>query len=314
MGSHTAEFNELGIRILGYSMAGEETCFILPEMNLAFDIGRAPRDVLAVDHVFLSHGHTDHAAGIAYYFSQRWFIDNAPGFLYLPRELEAPVRRLLRVWGEIDGHEPPANIVVAEPGRDIEIRRDLAIRPFPVNHPCRRPDGTVIHTLGFTAIEVRQKLKDEFSGLSAPELVALKEKGVEITRRAEIPLVCYCGDTAAGDFVELDHVRNARVLLLECTFFEADHVRRARQGNHMHVADLPALLSRLNNQRILLIHTSRRTALSEARSILKRELGGQMDARVAFFMEFRRRGRSGAARPAEAPPRPSHEPAAGREG
>ncbi|HMQ16293.1 MAG TPA: hypothetical protein PKC49_09990, partial [Phycisphaerae bacterium] len=98
MGLPVAEFNDLGIHLLGASLAGEETYLVLPELNLAFDVGRAPREVLAVDHLFLSHGHMDHAAGIAYYFSQRMFLDNAPGNLYVPNGLERPIRDLLRIW------------------------------------------------------------------------------------------------------------------------------------------------------------------------------------------------------------------------
>src|SRR3972149_3558809 len=63
----------------GSSMAGEETAEILPEMNLAFDVGRAPRELISIDYVFLTHGHMDHSAGLAYYFSQRNFVGNKPG-------------------------------------------------------------------------------------------------------------------------------------------------------------------------------------------------------------------------------------------
>ena len=73
-----AEFQYDSIRLRGVSLAGEETYIVAPEMNLGFDLGRCQRDVLGVDHVFLTHGHMDHAAGAAYYFSQRMFIDNAP--------------------------------------------------------------------------------------------------------------------------------------------------------------------------------------------------------------------------------------------
>ena len=142
MSAFAAEFEHDGLRIQGFSAAGEETWFAVPEMNLAFDIGRAPPEIIGIDHVFLSHGHMDHAAGIAYYFSQRMFIDNAGGTLYLPAPLVDPVRRLLALWADIDGHEPPANIVAAMPGRDISLRRDLLVRPFEVNHPCRRHDGS----------------------------------------------------------------------------------------------------------------------------------------------------------------------------
>lgn len=291
MAARFAEFVHGDLRLLGSSLAGEETCVIAPELNLAFDLGRAPREALGVDHIFLTHGHMDHAAGIAYYFSQRMFVDNQPGHLYVPGALVVPVQRLLRVWADIDGHEPPANIHAVEPGTDVPLRKDLAVRPFEVNHPCRRHDRSVVPTLGFAAIEVRQKLIPEYQNLTGPQLVELKRQGVEITRRVEIPLVAYCGDTAVGDFLDLDYVSGAKVLLLECTFVEPDHVERARAGNHMHISDLPGVISRLHNERIVLTHLSRRTALSVAKAMLRSELGAAWDERISFFMEHRPRTR-----------------------
>lgn len=292
MGQILAEFNASGVRLLGFSLAGEETFIVAPELNVAFDLGRAPRETLSVDHVFLSHGHMDHAAGVAYYFSQRMFLDNAPGNLYVPNGLERPIRDLLRIWAEIDGHEPPANIHVATPGRDIELRRDLAVRPFEVNHPSRRRDGGTVRALGYCVLDVRQKLLEEYASLTGPQLVELKRQGIEITRRVESPLVCYCGDTGPGDFLNLDYVRRARVLLLECTFFEADHIRRARHGNHLHIKDLREIVPTLENEHVLLIHASRRTLPHEARSILRSELGA-LAQRVSLFMDHRPRGRAG---------------------
>jgi ribonuclease Z len=289
MGQRTAEFRHGDIRLLGFSAAGEETYVVAPELNLAFDVGRGQREVLGVDHVFLTHGHMDHAAGIAYYFSQRMFIDNLPGHLYAPEQLLRPIQRLLRVWGEIDGNEPPANIHPAFPGQDIELRRDLVVRPFQVNHPCHRRGHVAFGALGYAAIEVRRKLKDEYQGLAGPQIVELKKRGVEITRRLEIPLVAYCGDTAAGDFLDLDFVAGAKVLLLDCTFVDPDHQERARAGYHLHVSDLRDVLPRLRNERIVLMHLSRRTALAEAKEFLERELGPTLDERLCFFMDFRRR-------------------------
>lgn len=289
-----AEFDRDGVHLVGVSLAGEETVIIAPELNIAFDVGRAPRELLGVDHVFLSHGHMDHAAGVAYYCSQRMFLDNAPGNLYAPAPLIDPIRRLLRLWAEIDGNEPPVKLHAARPHEDIVLRKDLLVRPFAVNHTARRGSLEPIHALGFAAIEVRQKLLDEYTQLSGPQLVELKKQGVAITRRVEIPLVTYSGDTAIGPFLELDYVRDSRVLLLECTFYEPDHVERARAGNHMHISDLRKIVPHLRNPHIVLIHATRRTSLADARVRLRRELGADAD-RITFLMEHRRRRRPPAA-------------------
>lgn len=289
--SSTAEFEHEGIRLVGFSLAGEESFVAVPEMNLCFDVGRSPREVIAVDHVLLTHGHMDHSAGIAYYFAQRMFVDNAPGHLYAPEPLIAPIREMLRVWGQIDGHEPKAHLHAVTPDEPIVLRKNLVARPFRVNHACRREDRSQIDSLGYAVIEVRQKLKPEFEGLSGAQIVDQKRKGVEVTRRVELPLVTYCGDTGPGDFVLLDWVRNAKILLMECTFFEDEHKSRARAGKHMHVTDLREILPHLNNERIVLTHLSRRTSLTEARQVLRRVLGDGWSERISFLMEHRRRRR-----------------------
>ena len=185
------EFTHDGIRVLGYSGAGEETWFALPELNVGFDFGRSPRDLLPIDHVFLSHGHTDHVAGFAYYFSQRMFIDNAPGHAYAPGPLVEPLEELLRLWGDIDGHVPPGHIHALQDGVDVEVRRDLIVRPFEVCHACRSR-GQRFQAFGFSVMEVRRKLKDEYHGLHGPQIVELKERG-----RRDYPAR---GDTA-GDLL-----------------------------------------------------------------------------------------------------------------
>ena len=61
--------------LAGYSVAGEESVIVAPELDCVFDIGRCPREALTVNHVLLSHGHADHVAGITYY----WMGDQLGG-------------------------------------------------------------------------------------------------------------------------------------------------------------------------------------------------------------------------------------------
>jgi ribonuclease Z len=264
-------------RIVGYSLAGEETVIGAPELNVCFDIGRAPREVISLDHLCISHGHPDHTAGLHYYFTQRWFIDNEPGTAYLPEHLLKPTQDLMAVWSRIEGRYTKANLVVATPDEDLKLRRDLVLRPFAVNHG--------VPALGYSAIEVRNKLKPEFADKAGPELVELKKRGVQIEYRLEVPLITYCGDTAAGDFLDRDHVRNSKIILLECTFFDSDHVTRARAVNHIHVRDLPDIMPRLRNQHIVLIHVTRRTFLREAKRQLQDVLKPADFERTSFLMD-----------------------------
>jgi ribonuclease Z len=269
-----------GIRFLGYSVAGEETVIAVPELNVCFDVGKAPSEILSVDYILLSHGHMDHSAGIAYYFSQRNFVGNEAGCALVPKVLEAPIRDLMRVWGSIEGHISPARVVGLEPGDVFEVRRGLKVHAFAPNHG--------VPALGFCVVEQRHKLKPEFADRTGPELAQLKKEGAEIQYSVEIPLVAYCGDTAEGAWLEESIVRQAKVLIIECTFFETDHVRRARAGYHMHVRDVARVLQKLDNPHFLLAHVTRRTAISEAKATLAKLVSPEVMSRITFLMDGRR--------------------------
>jgi len=267
------------LTVAGYSVAGEESVILVPELDVAFDIGKCPREALRMNHVCLSHGHMDHAAGVAYYFSQRDFQGIADGKVLVAAGLVGPLERLMDAVADVEGHPSPHRFVGMNDGDDHEIRRGLVARAFATRH--------VGHSLGFSLVEVRQKLKAEFAERTGPELVELKKQGVEITRRVEIPLVAYLGDTAKANYADLPHVRQAKVLLIECTFFDPDHVRRARAGRHLHVADLAAVLEGMDNERIILTHVTRRTNLAAARALLKKSLPPDTHERVCFLMSRR---------------------------
>ncbi len=268
-----------GFTLAGYSVAGEEALIIAPELDCVFDIGKCPREALTVDHVLLSHGHMDHVAGLPYYFAQRDFQGIAGGVALVPAGLVDPLEKLMRAWGEVEGHIPPYKFVPMRDGDQYKIRRDLEVRAFATRH--------VRGSLGFSLVDVRQKLKEQYLGLSGPEIVALKEKGVEIARQVEVPLVAYLGDTGKTSYAHLSHVANAKALLIECTFFDAEHSDRARMGRHLHVSDLPEMLEGMNNERIIIVHVTRRTNLAMARKLLRKTLKKDILERVTFLMSRR---------------------------
>ncbi len=264
-------------RVVGYSLAGEETTIALPELNICFDAGRSPREIIAIDTMCLSHGHMDHAAGIPYYLSQRSFVGTNPGKVIMHRGLIGSFERLMECWAEIERHPSPAEFFGLTDGEQLPLRRNLAIRAFDVNHAA--------YALGYSLIETRHKLKSEYVDRTGPQLVELKKQGISIQDSVEVPLVAYCGDSADGDFFDLDHVRNANLLIMECTFFDADHLVRAKAGRHLHVRELPDILKRINSPNILVTHVTRRTALGAAKRILQKTISESDFDRIALLMD-----------------------------
>ncbi len=276
---YLARFEVENIELTGYSMAGEENVIAAPAFNVIFDIGRAPQDIINLDYVLLSHGHMDHAAGIAYYFSQRNFLGNPAGTVIAPRPLAGPLKRLMQVWGEIEGHPSPANIVAAEAGQDYVLRRNLVARTFIVPHGAP--------SLGFSIIEKRHKLKPEFASYSGRELADLKRKGTKIEDDTEVAMLAYCADAGLGDYLDLPWVSQAKVVIMECTFFDPDHIQRARAGRHMHAIDMPEAMRRLKTDHVIVSHISRRTSMGMARKVLKAQLSKDDLSRITFFMDRR---------------------------
>jgi len=270
------------IDLIGFSLAGEESVVAAPQHNVCFDVGRAPCEIISIDNVCISHGHMDHAAGVAYYLSQRNFVGNAPGRVIIHRDLAQYIQKLMDVWSDIEGHPSPGQVLGVEPLEDVAIRRDLIVRSFTVNHSAS--------ALGYAIIESRHKLKEEFQGKSGPQLVELKRRGIEIERHVEVPLVTYTGDTAIGRWMDLDFVRSTRVLIVECTFFDREHVNRAREGRHIHVNELQRVLDAAPEAQVVLTHVTRRTDLRRAKRILERTINPADLDRTSFLMERPPRG------------------------
>jgi ribonuclease Z len=246
-------------------------------LDVCFDVGKAPDQIISINHVLLTHGHMDHAAGFAYYLSQRNFCGLPAGTILAPANCIRPMEQIADAWGRLDGNRIPANLVGVKPGDEHQIKPNLFARAFPTKHSA----GSV----GFTVIERRKKLKAEYAGLKGPQLVELKKQGIQIDNPLEVPIVTYLGDTQYVDFAQLDYVVKSKILIAECTFYEDEHVGRASAGRHMHVDELASLLERLENERIIIAHTTQRTPMHEVGKMLKQALPSEIHDKIIILMD-----------------------------
>jgi ribonuclease Z len=282
MASHNLARIEIDdLEIIGYSVAGEETVVAMPQLDVCFDIGKAPDQIISINHILLTHGHMDHAAGIAYYLSHRNFCGMSAGTILAPQNLLQPIREIINAWGRLDGNKIPLNLVGVKAGDEYQIKPNLFARVFPTKHS----KGSV----GFSVIEKRKKLKSEYSGLTGPQIVELKKQGIEIDYPLEIPIVSYIGDTQYVDFSQLKYIAESKILIAECTFYEDEHSGRAEAGKHMHIDEFTTLLKNLQNEHIVVTHTTLRTPMREIRKILKNALPKDRYEKVILFMDKRTR-------------------------
>jgi ribonuclease Z len=266
-------------RVQGVSVAGETTTIAIPELDIAFDMGECPRAMLPAKHVAISHGHMDHVGALAYYCSQRRFQGMGDASIICDARVAPDIRGMMEGFVNLERQKTPFNILPLEHDQQLEIKNNIFLRGFHTEHTCP--------AMGYAIIEKRSKLRPEYTDFPQEKLRELKDRGIEITRTLEIPLIAYLGDTAPGPHLVREDVRRAQIVISECTFFEPDHKDRAKVGAHLHIDDIAEWLPVLECQALILIHVSRRTNLQYARKRLYELVSPERAERVHFLMDHR---------------------------
>ncbi|KAK6230375.1 hypothetical protein QUC31_001893 [Theobroma cacao] len=265
-----------GYQVEGLSIGGHETCIIFPSLNLAFDIGKCPQRALSQDFLLISHGHMDHIGGLPMYVATRGLYGMKPPTIIVPTAIKEDVEKLFEVHRKMDHSELKHNLIGLDVGEEFFLRRDLKVRAFRTYH--------VIPSQGYVVYSVKQKLKQEFFGLSGNEIKNLKSSGVEITYTTTAPEVAFTGDTTSDFIVDKTNidVLRARILVVESTFIDNSvSVEHARDYGHIHLSEIINYADKFENKAILLIHFSARYALEkieEAVSALPSPLAGRVFA------------------------------------
>ena len=252
------------LRIEGVSRAGEETWFRVRPPGLAFDVGRGALQLCGVPNLFLSHGHLDHSLGLPFLLSHRALHDAGTTRVFAPAPVVAGLTRFVAAAEALENGHYSWEIRALEPGDRVEVGRDLAVEAFESAH--------AVPSLGYHLLRTKRLLRREFQDRSGPELVQLKREGIEIEREAVELWLSYCGDTGPGVFELEPRILQARVLLIECTFFDEGSRMRGERFGHMHLEDLIGRTDRFENEDLVLHHQSRRYKHSDLTEMLKERL------------------------------------------
>jgi ribonuclease Z len=258
--------------IEGRSRAGHETWFRIRELGLALDIGRCPDPLISIPHVFVSHAHLDHSAGIPYYAGQRHLFRLHGGVVYVPIETLADYRALMEIHVRLEGTDYDVDLVGLAEGDVTAVSRNVRVRTHRATH--RVPANA------YEVVERRHHLKAEFGGRSEEEIAALRRQGVEVAEWIEMPLLFYTGDTDRGILEKSSALYEADVLMIECSFMAEGHQDRAARYRHIHFDDIAEFAERFENRLILLTHFSRRYSQGEIRDELRRRCPASLRDRI----------------------------------
>ena len=274
-GRGRVDIEAAGIAIEGVSIAGHESFYKLPGFRTLLEFGRAPEDVLGFPTVCVSHGHLDHITGLAHYASRRRLTRLPTARVFVPSQIRPLVEQWVAACEKLEHIDYEIEVVAATPGDRIRLRNDLELTVLP---GCHR-----VPTVGYLFSEVKHKLKDEFLDRSGEDIAALRGKGVEVTRREEIPLLAYPGDCGHEIFEACPELFRARVLLLECSFLLPEDKDRAREYAHIHLDDILERAHLFENEAVVLTHFSQRYRPEEIRQALS-AIPAPLSERVIAFL------------------------------
>ena len=252
------------LRIEGSSRAGDASWFRIHPPGLAFDVGRGSLALAGADDFFLTHGHLDHALGLPFVLSLKRMQGGEEPRVFCPAGVVEDLRRLVEAAESLEQVEYRYELQGLDPGDRTTVGRDLEIEAFSTDHN--------VPSLGYHLIRHQKTLKDEFRQHTASELAVLRAQGEEIEASREEFWVTYCGDTGSGVFELEPRLFDSQVLLLECTFFDAERRPRAEQFKHLHIADIAERAPFFSNRDLVLHHASRRYAEQELRASIDQAL------------------------------------------
>lgn len=272
----TAQWSHAGLNFEGLSLAGVRTSITLPQYSIAFDVAQGLPHAIGMNMFFITHGHMDHASGIPYIISQKAMNSHKTPVFVMNESMVKPMQEIMRQWSLIEGHSYEFEIITAKDGEDIPVKSDVFVRPFKTIHR--------IPSLGYSVYRKSRKLRSDLTGLTPDEIANRRKDGENPTEEKTELLVSFTGDTQIEFLDRSPHVRHSKILMLEATYLDDKKtVANAKEWGHTHLDEILQRLPDIHSEKIVLIHSSARYPMDEARRILHKKLPAHEIDRVVLF-------------------------------
>lgn len=273
-----SEYHYKDFKFIGNSEGGIHTCVGIPRFKLIFDTGVGSPSFVEYDKILLTHGHLDHASGLAYLVSQRSLRKLPPPEIYVPKLVYEPLDQILKLWQKIEDYESSYKLVGVDYDTLYPLNNNFFFKALPSFHR--------VASNGYVILEVKKKLRPEYRNLPGYEIAKLKQTNPEILEIVEEPMIVFSGDTQIEFVLENPIVQKAKILFLECTYIcDKRPIERARKWGHIHLYEIAQYAEYFRKiQKLFLIHFSPRYKKKEIRETLKKVLPNWLYKKTTPFL------------------------------
>ena len=249
--------------LIGHSWAAKNTCFYVQEMKMMLDCG-VPNNWVP-DHVFITHGHSDHSKEIPNTIVQLSSFKNQQQKkvnIYAPIEMVEYIRNYIDAFYIMSKNNPTHKVHSKYNLIPVEANTRIQITIRNIKHIVEIIK--CFHTVpcvGYGFIEIRKRLKQEFHGLTQQEIIAIKKSGIDIQEEFEHPLFCYLGDTNDWVFTNKETseiLKKYSVIMSECSFISEDQLAQAKKKKHIYIENIDEIIKNNLNKTFILYHFSDR--------------------------------------------------------
>ena len=106
-----------------------------------------------------------------------------------------------------------------------------------------------------------------------------------MTHELRTPLICYTGDTSPAGLDAYPLAFEAKILIIEMTFFRPEHRKdKIYKFGHMHLDDIIERADKFHNELIIAMHFSTRYATNQIERAVMKRIPPQLKDRIKLWL------------------------------